>query len=46
LLCSFTDKFRPEDRREIVIPWKEGEEPDWLNKMLAEQEYALALAIA
>jgi hypothetical protein len=23
-----------------VIPWKEGEEPDWLNKMLEEQGYA------
>jgi len=32
-------KFRPEDKiKEIEIPWKEGEEPEWVNKMLAAQD--------
>jgi len=31
-------KFRPEEKQEIVIPWKEGEEPEWLNEMLEQQD--------
>jgi len=31
-------KFRPEEKREITYPWKDGEEPEWLNKMLEDQD--------